>query len=101
MRVGAISTVKYTGVNAKKTKVKQNTQAANSGNNVNFKGLKGAAIGAGAGLAWLGIMSVISGPFLPITLGLAAMAGGTGALAGSEIQDEFNDAKKDNDDNDD
>ncbi len=68
-----------------------------------FKGIKGAAIGSLGGLAYLGLVSILAAPFMPITLGAAAIASGVGALAGHNIEKDYkhdknmqNDNNKDN-----
>ena len=59
-----------------------------------FKGAKGAGIGALSGLAYLGAMSLLAGPLLPITAGLIAVSAGAGAIAGNGIENELKDNKK-------
>ena len=60
-----------------------------------FKGVKGAGIGALSGLAYLGIMSIVAAPFLPLTAPLVIAAAGSGAIAGNGLENEFKDKKDD------
>lgn len=90
MKISAVSNINYAKSYLQNKSVKHQTSAVPE-ESVNFKGGKGAIIGAGVGLAYLGVVSLIAGPFLPVTLGIAALCGGTGALAGHNIQEEFKD----------
>lgn len=64
-------------------------------NQVSHKGIKGAGIGAAGGILYLSVMSIVAAPFLPITLGMAAISAGSGALAGHTFEEEFKDKKDD------
>ena len=57
--------------------------------NASFKGWKGAGIGSLAGLAYVGAMSVVAAPFLPLSAGLIALGMGSGAIAGHDIENDF------------
>ncbi len=60
-----------------------------------FKGVKGASAGAIGGLAYLGLMSVIAAPFVPLSLGFIALTSGVGAVAGHNFEKDFFDKKDD------
>ncbi len=93
MKISAVSNVNYAKSYLQNKSVKHKSSAVHD-ESVNFKGGKGAIVGAGAGLAYLGVVSLMAGPLFPVTLGLAALCGGAGALAGHNIQEDL----KENDD---
>lgn len=88
MRINAITNVNYQKSSLKKQVLSKKDDAPVT-NEVSFKGAKGASVGAAAGLGYLALVSVIAGPLMPITLGMAALVATSGAVAGHNIEKDF------------
>ncbi len=98
MKIYSVSSVNYSRKYSARQPLNQNQNntVKSTKNNPAFKGAKGAAIGALGGLAYLGVVALMAGPLMPITLGAVALCGGAGAIAGHNIEKDFKNDKDNN-----